>query len=335
MINAGFVSAAPNGEIWSRQFPLFVPEWDEVRFSLAWDGQDCDVLFVYDVLPKPLPAVKAAYRVFVASEPGTIKRYLPGFLSQFDLVLTTDTGTRHPNVRLSQVGLPWHVGVWEKPGQLKSRGIGWCEFETFRPVKTKQVSIVSSDKAYTQGHRERLAFVERIKTFFGDEIDVFGRGVNDFTDKMDVLSDYRYHIAIENSTFDHYWTEKLADPFLTLTYPIYHGSRNILEYFPEEALTRINILDHENAIRAIKHVIESDTAERALPYLEESRRRVLNEHNLFAILSRIAKEVAGPRSGLAPAKISSLKPEKSFRTKGLKLRNSIRKRLQQLAGLFR
>ncbi|EUB98705.1 glycosyl transferase family 10 [Rhizobium sp. CF080] len=334
MISAAFISSSPNWD-WPRQFPKSVTEWDGVRFSFTRDGGPCDVLFVYDGLPESWRPVEAMYRVFIASEPSTVKTYLPRFLSQFDLVLTTDTTTPHSNVRFAQLGLPWHVGVWDKSGQLRPKGIGWPEFQTFRPAKTKQVSIVSSNKAYTQGHRERLAFVERIKAHFGDEVDVFGRGINDFTDKMDVLSDYRYHIAIENSTFDHYWTEKLADPFLTLTYPIYHGSRNILEYFPEEALTRIDIRDHENAIRAIKHVIESDTAERALPYLEEARRRVLNEHNLFAILSGIAKEVAGQRDGAAPARISSLKPEKSFRPKGLKLRNSIRKRVQQLASLFR
>ncbi|WP_199925170.1 glycosyltransferase family 10 domain-containing protein [Neorhizobium sp. SOG26] len=334
LIRAAFVSSSPGWD-WRRQFPDRVPEWDGVRFSFEPKEPAYDVLFVYDAVPHDMKLPTAGFRVFIASEPAAIKQYLPRFLAQFDLVLTTDAQTVHPNMRVTQPGVVWHAGAWDASGALKSVGTNWNDFAQLRPAKTKQISIVSSNKAYTQGHRDRLQFVERAKAYFGDELHVFGRGINTFADKLEVLEDYRYHIALENSVFDHYWTEKLADPFLTLTYPLYHGSQNVHDYFPKESLTRIAISDADGAIRIIKRILESDTAERSLPYLEEARRRVLNEHNLFSILAGVAKDVAGQRGTVqVQGKQPKLKPERAFRPKGAKLRNSIAKRFVKVARLF-
>ena len=43
--------------------------------------------------------------------------------------------------------------------------------------------MISSNKAFTDGHRQRLKFVEALKEHFGENIDVFGRGINSFADK--------------------------------------------------------------------------------------------------------------------------------------------------------
>ena len=88
------------------------------------------------------------------------------------------------------------------------------DFETHDPQKTKLVSVVASNQTYLPGHRARLEFVAKLKEALGDQVDVFGRGINGFADKRDVLDDYRYHIAIENSVCENYWTEKLADPYM-------------------------------------------------------------------------------------------------------------------------
>lgn len=330
MIRAGFISSAPNWD-WTRQFPGSVPEWRGVTFDFSGDAAGSDVLFVYDGLPTNVVATEARYRVFLASEPRAIKAYDARFLSQFDLVLTTDSQTAHPNFRLSQVGLPWLVGGWNSDGSLRQKAMSFDEFENYRPRKTKLASIVSSNKAYAEGHRSRLEFVRRIKEYFGHEIDFYGRGLNDFADKSEVLSPYLYHIAIENSRYEHYWTEKLSDPFLTLTYPIYHGAPNIYEYFPRDALTTIDISDGEGAIRKIRKIIESDLAERALPAMEEARRRVLHEHNLFAILSKIAKDVALPGAVRSESRRPSIKAEQTYTSsRRAKLANSVGKQVRKL-----
>jgi hypothetical protein len=74
-------------------------------------------------------------------------------------------------------------------------------------------------------------------------IDIYGRGcqyykhLNDprikgeFTES-EPYNDYHFHICIENCHSNHYFSEKIMNPLLADTVPIYQGCRNIEEYFP-------------------------------------------------------------------------------------------------------
>lgn len=289
MIKAGFVSSSPDWH-WERQFPGSRPVWNDVEFVFSGDFSDCDIVFVYDAVPEELSGRLIAKRsMFVASEPASVKTYHHDFLAQFDCVLTTDRTTRHPKVIFGQLGLPWLLGAYDVNGKVLNRPMTFDDFRTFRPAKTKLISVVSSNKAFTDGHRARLEFVERLKSYFGSEVDVFGRNINGFADKMEVLSEYRYHVAIENSRYGDYWTEKLSDPFLTLTHPIYHGCPNVTDYFASDALTQIDIADHDEAMRRIRAAIDSNAAELGASALEQAREKVLGQHNLFSILADFAR----------------------------------------------
>jgi FkbM family methyltransferase len=333
MIKAVFLSLAPEWAWW-RQFPERDLVWDGVQFVFGSDFTDCDCCFVFDDVRQPIEVPLDRGRlVFVASEPQNVKRYKAAFLEQFGTVLTTDRETAHADRRFTQVGLPWHVGAWSADGALLAQPMTFRDFETFRPEKTKLVSVVSSNKAFTAEHRARLRFVAELKSHFGDKVDVFGRGINDFGDKLQVLAPYRYHIAVENCAIDDYWTEKLADPFLTLTYPIYHGCRNVADYFPEGSFTAIDIYDPAAAIETIKRVIQSDEAERAQPLLEEARRRVLYEHNLFALLARVARDVT-QRPLTAGVPISVL-PGEHFQPLDVSVRRRLVQFLKRTPALYR
>lgn len=285
-IRAAFVTQHESWP-WRRQLPAGQDTVEGVQFFVP--VEQADVVFVYDALPVARLAVPArALKVFVCSEPENVKRYNEAFLAQFDVVITSDRQTPHPNRVFVQAGLPWHAGSMTDGGKLLPDPMSFEEFERHDPVKTRLVSVVSSDKAFTEEHRARLAFVAKLKEALGDQVDVFGRGIADFADKRDVLDAYRYHIALENCAIDDYWTEKLADPFLTLTFPIYHGCPNILEYFPESSLRRIDIYKPDGAIEIINEVIRSDIYEKSKDALIESRKKVMKEHNIFYLLSRIA-----------------------------------------------
>lgn len=295
MLRVKFLS--PHDDPWLRQFPNRDGLFDGVQFLFDAARQDYDVLVVLDVMPNWRPyqtRVPRQRRILVTTEPVTVKRYGPAaYLDQFGAILTTDAQTPHPHVILSQVGLPWHVGSFGEAGRRTDHAYDLRFFEQFEPQKTKLASVVSSNKSFTADHRERLEFFHRLKTYFGSEMDYYGRGINTFADKMEVLAPYRYHIAIENFSGPYYWTEKLSDPFLTMTFPIYHGCTNVNDYFPSEALVSIDIRDPEAAVATIKRVIESDLAERSRATLTEARRRVLYEHNLFAMLARLVRQIAG------------------------------------------
>lgn len=281
---------------WKRQLPEGQDTVEGVRFFVPVN--EADVVIVYDALPAAHLAVPAhALKVFVCSEPENVKRYNAAFLAQFDVVITSDRQTPHTNRMFVQAGLPWHAGCMTDGGKLLSEPMSFEEFERHDPVKTRLVSVVSSDKAFTEEHRARLAFVAKLKEALGDQVDVFGRGIADFADKRDVLDTYRYHIALENCSIADYWTEKIADPFLTLTFPIYHGCPNIQDYFSSSSLRIIDIYRPLEAVDIIRQVIQSDLAEQSRSSLQEARRRVMHEHNVFVLLARTVKAY-----GNAPAR---------------------------------
>jgi len=87
-----------------------------------------------------------------------------------------------------------------------------------------------------------------VKDYFGERIDIFGRGINEIEDKWDALDRYKYHIALENSVVEDYWTEKLSDAYLAGCYPIYYGCPNIEKYFDISSLARINITQSDPVI---------------------------------------------------------------------------------------
>lgn len=317
VIRAAFVTQHESWP-WKRQLPAGEDTVQGVQFFVP--VEQADVVFVYDALPASRLVVPArAMRVFISSEPENVKRYNAAFLAQFDVVITSDRQTPHPNRVFVQAGLPWHAGSMTDGGKLLQEPMRFEEFDRHDPLKTRLVSVVSSDKAFTEEHRARLAFVAKLKEALGDQVDVFGRGITDFADKRDVLDAYRYHIALENCSIRDYWTEKIADPYLTLTYPIYHGCPNILDYFHEDAITRINIYSPDEAINVIKATIESDVAERRREALVEARRRVMTEHNVFFLLSKVAREAPIKIKGRAI--FSVLKRETAFLPFAVRWRN--------------
>ena len=72
------------------------------------------------------------------------------------------------------------MGCWIQPG------------ERLAYPKSREVSIVVSEKKITEAHRMRHAIVER----FRGQIDVFGRGYKAIENKLEALRDYRFQIVV-------------------------------------------------------------------------------------------------------------------------------------------
>jgi len=187
-------------------------------------------------------------------------------------VISSHRQLRHPAVQFSQTGLPWHVG--KSYDELSREGL---------PPKSKILSTIASNKSFTAGHRQRLAFVESLKQRpCGD---VFGRGARELRDKWDGLAAYRYSVAIENCAYPDYWTEKIADCFLAGTVPFYFGCPNITDYFPPEAFEQIDLANPEKALERIGEVLAGNDYEQRQPALAKAKNLVLNEYNLFNLLA--------------------------------------------------
>ncbi len=78
----------------------------------------------------------------------------------------------------------------------------------------------------------------------------------------------------------------MADPFLGFALPFYAGCPNASDYFPNGSFVPIDPRDFEGSLATIRSVIENDEYEKRLPAILEARQLILEEYNLFAVLSR-------------------------------------------------
>ena len=102
--------------------------------------------------------------------------------------------------------------------------------------KSKMISMISSNKNFTEGHKARLGWVEILR----DQLDLYGRGFNEIKNKEEGLCDYMFSVAIENAQYETYFTEKILDCFATGTIPIYFGAPDIGNYFNLDGIINLS-----------------------------------------------------------------------------------------------
>lgn len=230
--------------------------------------------------------------ILLSTEPRSVLVYPKAYTNQFGMVCTCQEKTKHPNVVMGPPILPWFVGYRQSSD---GKCISTFDFDNLStsppPEKTKLISVITSNKAFTKGHLDRIKFVEKLKLYYGDKIDIFGRGINDFDDKWDVLAPYKYHISIENSSQPYYWTEKISDCFLAETFPLYYGCTNISEYFPENSFKTIDIHDFEQSINIIDQIISKNTYEMQKNTLHECKQLVLGKYNMFNYIASLCDQL--------------------------------------------
>ena len=297
-----------------RQSPGGKGVWGDCRFFINQPVERCDwwVVCHYSALRDTETAYcDPDHVIYVSMEP--FDSMLPReFLSQFARVVLCDRVVDHPSV-LHRNGLSWWVGL-----NIKHAG-----GHTFLPEcsldydalcnmqgtgKSKFISVICSNKAFMDGHRQRIGFVKKLLSHpISRHIDFYGGGFNPVLDKWDAIAPYKYHIALENSVMPDYWTEKLADAFLGFSYPIYYGCPNIHDYFDREALRIIDINDFDRSVAILTELLEQDPYRHHLPAIVKARQKVLDDYNLFQLMADICD---GP--AVRPARCQ-LKPWNYFR----------------------
>ena len=166
----------------------------------------------------------------------------------------------------------WHVG--RSYDQLKS--------EPLPSDKPRRLSWITSNLSRLPGHRKRLAFLRRLQGAM--DFDLFGRGFQRIVDKWTALAPYRYSIAFENSVFDDYFTEKVADPIMAGALPLYYGSGNLERHLPPGAFLRFDP-DDPLVFDRIRDWTASDLWLERRPALEEAKALLLDRHNVWRVLA--------------------------------------------------
>jgi len=305
---------------WFRQTPGDDGVWGDLRFHVDGDAEDADWLVVYD---EPWPQLKttAPYerRILFIAEPPGLKVYPPDFVNQFATIVTPYPipGFRGRCV-LQQSALPWHYGMDYRLERYPD-AMRWDALAADKP-KSKLASIICSQKASLPFHRQRLAFVERVKTRLGHRVDVFGRETRPIDDKQEGIAAYKYHIAVENNAIDHFWTEKIGDAYLGDSFPIFAGCGNIGSYFDERSFRQIDISDPDQAVDEVERILDSTLWEDNRAHVQDSRRRLMTEYNLFPAVAKIiaqSDEKTLAARSIAP---TALRPGRRRRLKAFRKR---------------
>lgn len=105
--------------------------------------------------------------------------------------------------------------------------------------KTKNISILSSDKLMCDMHKYRYDLAWKCKNYnLADTYGTFDGGK--YVTLTDTLRDYRFSICIENLVSPYFFTERLVAALANQTIPIYIGATRVGEKFNLDGIIQIN-----------------------------------------------------------------------------------------------
>jgi len=272
----------PYPESFFGQTPSGDGEWDGIMFTEEKLAV-CDYLIV---LQRPPYSIKVTCPEgnawLITQEPPT--DYFDFFIKSFkyfDRVYSYYKNIDHPHIQSMQPVLPWHL--------LKSYKELSAITKEHLSHKKPELVWITSNKSGFPGQKARMLLKEYMQASHFD-FHLFGSGFTPIHDKFDGLFPYQYALVIENYSTDHYWTEKLADSFLSWCLPFYWGAGNLETYFDPDSFIRIDIHDPERALSTIRDAIKNNEWERRLGAIEKARNQILNEYQFFPYVTKMIKE---------------------------------------------
>ena len=163
--------------------------------------------------------------------------------------------------------------------------------------KNKMISMPSSYKNFSEGHRIRHVIYEKYKKT--DIIDFYGSGIEGYQgDFRECFIDYKYSICCENTLQKGFNSEKFNDCLLTGTIPIYWGSEiidtkinktSIFSFSPSKEKVDFNF---EESIKKLDNVItyllKEDPYNSLSDFIKQNYDYTINtlqsEDNIFSVL---------------------------------------------------
>lgn len=145
--------------------------------------------------------------------------------------------------------------------------------ETIASQKSKFACMVVSNGAC----KERNRFFELLSQY--KKVDSGGRYLNNIggpvADKIAFIKDYKFVLSFENSSYPGYTTEKIVEPMIVNSLPVYWGNPEIQRDFNPASF--INVHDYpsfEEAVEAIVRIDKDDELYKTYlkaPYFKENK----------------------------------------------------------------
>jgi len=132
--------------------------------------------------------------------------------------------------------------------------------------KNQLISIVASNKKDTVGHKMRHQIIEQLGPEF--KIKALGSGYSPFKMRFEPYADYAFTIVVENLKNENLLTEKVVDPILFQTIPIYWGG-NIENCFNPRGVISFQDIPQ---LKSILQTLSLKDYEKFKPFLEENQK---------------------------------------------------------------
>lgn len=207
------------------------------RYNVVLDSHNPDFLFysLFGIENKKYNCVK----IFFTGE-----NERPDF-TECDYALSFDYSDNPRNYRFPLYSIYDDVNKLTKPKP---------DFEEIFTQKTKFCNFIYSNPA----NPVRNNFFKKLSKY--KKVDSYGklyRNAEFYSDnKLDILNDYKFTIAFENDSYPGYTTEKIFEPMLKYSMPIYWGNPLIGKEF--NAKSFINYFDFDDEDSVIDFIIQVD-----------------------------------------------------------------------------
>lgn len=282
-----------NAELLRRLFIKNIHGVSNVQFFFKDSMLTYDYIFVChrSALKKIIPFYRAKRAcIFFSMEPKEVEEKQDElYLQQFARVYISDSiefkNQVNFNVSTSWLGLD----VIFQDGEHIIKDNNTINFNTLNydelPQKTRKISILSSSKKDTPGHRRRINFIDKlIESDLASHIDFFGYRGQKISDKQNALAQYEYSIIIENTPDDVYWSEKIMDALIMGSIPVYDGCHNMKKYIPRKSFIDISVDDYEKTERILNDIIINGNYDERKSALKQARWKMISEYNIFSIM---------------------------------------------------
>jgi hypothetical protein len=134
--------------------------------------------------------------------------------------------------------------LWEMPEFYEKITFDQKQFKSFFVCGAKQI---------TEGHKFRHSVYSKNNEITIPHNWIYSCPVEE---KNENFKNSMFHVAIENSVNQNYFTEKIIDAFLTKTIPIYRGCPNIEEFFDKKGI--ITFSNEKELVNILNSLTEED-----------------------------------------------------------------------------
>ena len=180
------------------------------KFEWVNNESGCLDVFFDNYIPLNHEYPRKKPRIAIIIEPRTIQPHIYEWIishyKDFDFVFTHDEE------------------ILKLPNAKRIYFMNW--YECFDDTKTKNISMVCSDKVMCEEHIKR----QKLADVLCDRVDCYGTyKQNYYASYEECRAAYRFEVAVDNNWTGYWCSEKLANPLASKTIPIYLGGKHIPE----------------------------------------------------------------------------------------------------------